>query len=89
VGTQAVAVVVVTEPAPARPGLADPATAAAVRAAAGTEVSAVLVAPALPVDIRHNSKIDRTAVAAWAGTMLAGGRAGRLTPRQVRLARRR
>jgi acyl-coenzyme A synthetase/AMP-(fatty) acid ligase len=85
-GTQAV--VVVVEPAAERAragsrkrsGLAEPALAAAVRASAATiapHVAAVLVVPALPVDIRHNSKIDRTRLAAWAEQMLAGGRAGR------------
>ena len=34
--------------------------------------AAVLVVDSLPVDIRHNSKIDRTALAAWAGAILAG-----------------
>ncbi len=33
--------------------------------------------PALPVDIRHASKVDRTAVARWAERVLAGGRVGR------------
>ena len=31
---------------------------------------------ALPVDIRHDSKIDRAAVARWAARVLAGGRVG-------------
>ena len=42
----------------------------------GVEVAAVLVTDALPVDIRHASKIDRTRVAAWAEQVLAGRRAG-------------
>lgn len=42
------------------------------------EVAAVLAVPALPVDIRHNSKIDRVAVSAWATRVLNGERAGRL-----------
>jgi olefin beta-lactone synthetase len=81
VGTQALVVVVAPEQAqPA--GLASPDLARAVRAAVGSvEVAAVLVVAALPVDIRHNSKIDRTRVAAWAARVLAGGstkgRAGR------------
>jgi len=45
----------------------------AVRKAAGTPVAAVLITKALPVDIRHNSKIDRVAVSAWASKVLAGG----------------
>jgi hypothetical protein len=38
----------------------------------GYPVAAVLEHRELPVDIRHNSKIDRTALAAWAGGRLAG-----------------
>jgi len=37
----------------------------------------VLVVPSVPVDKRHNSKIDRTRIAAWAEKVLAGGRMGR------------
>jgi hypothetical protein len=47
-----------------------------VRAAAGREVAAVLVTPSLPVDKRHNSKIDRPRIAQWAEGILAGGRVG-------------
>ncbi|MCY0905492.1 alpha/beta fold hydrolase [Arthrobacter sp. H14-L1] len=43
-------------------------------AGSGLDLAAVLVVPAVPTDIRHNSKVDRTALAAWAGTALAGGR---------------
>jgi len=49
----------------------------AVRAAVSVPVAAVLAVPGLPVDIRHNSKIDRVRVAAWAERVLAGSRAGR------------
>ena len=35
----------------------------------------MLVLPAMPTDIRHNSKIDRTALAGWAETILSGGSA--------------
>ena len=45
----------------------------AVRAAAGVQVAAVLRIRALPVDLRHQSKIDRVAVAQWAAGKLAGG----------------
>ena len=86
-GTQQVVVVVVAEPgiAARRPGaplLAVAPLTSAVRAVAGVSVAgvsvaAVLVADALPVDIRHAAKIDRTRVAAWAGRVLAGERAGR------------
>ncbi len=51
---------------------------AAVAAVTDTHVAAVFVVPALPVDRRHNSKIDRAAVADWAAAALAGGRIGRL-----------
>ncbi|WP_374928837.1 alpha/beta fold hydrolase [Kytococcus sedentarius] len=70
---------------------------AAVREAAdggpgAAPVAAVLVRDSLPVDIRHASKIDRTALAEWATETLAGDggsslgdRAGRLlsAPRRV------
>ncbi|MGD8199549.1 alpha/beta fold hydrolase [Ornithinimicrobium sp. W1679] len=82
-GTQQVVVVVVP---PGRAGprarwsgapggarrIAPPAVAAAVRERAGVPVAAVLVRDWLPVDVRHASKIDRTAVASWAeGTLHA------------------
>jgi predicted regulator of Ras-like GTPase activity (Roadblock/LC7/MglB family) len=38
------------------------------------DVAAVITVPSLPVDKRHNSKIDRTRVARWAENVLAGGR---------------
>jgi acyl-coenzyme A synthetase/AMP-(fatty) acid ligase len=37
-------------------------------------VASVLTVPVLPVDIRHNAKIDRVVVAAWASDVLAGRR---------------
>jgi len=46
----------------------------AVRAAAGLPVAAVLVRSALPVDIRHASKVDRQALSRWATRVLAGAR---------------
>jgi acyl-CoA synthetase (AMP-forming)/AMP-acid ligase II len=74
-GTQQVVVVVECE-SQARL-VAEPVLAAEVRAAlAPTRVAAVLVVPALPTDVRHNSKVDRTRVAAWAERVLAGERAG-------------
>jgi olefin beta-lactone synthetase len=79
-GSQVVVVVVVL--ADSSPGrrrgrlrLAPAAVADAVRAAAATEVAAVLTAPALPVDIRHGSKVDRQAVAVRASRLLAGASA--------------
>ncbi|MFJ6155734.1 alpha/beta fold hydrolase [Pseudarthrobacter sp. NPDC092184] len=79
-GTQAVVAVVETVPRTRRAGPAAPQLAARVREAAraaGVSVSAVLVVPAQPTDIRHNAKIDRTRLSLWAGAVLAGGRAGR------------
>ena len=69
--------VVVVKRGDSAEGLADPATADAVRAAVEHPVAAVLTAAVLPVDIRHNTKIDRSLVASWATDVLAGGRAKR------------
>jgi acyl-CoA synthetase (AMP-forming)/AMP-acid ligase II len=69
VGVQQLVVVVAGPGGP----LAPAELTAAVRRAAGVPVAAVLVRRSLPVDIRHNSKIDRVAVAAWAADVLAGG----------------
>jgi acyl-CoA synthetase (AMP-forming)/AMP-acid ligase II/pimeloyl-ACP methyl ester carboxylesterase len=44
----------------------------AVRSAVDVPVAAVLLITELPVDIRHASKVDRTALAGWADRMLAG-----------------
>lgn len=70
---QAVAVVETLPPA-ARAGLADPPLTSAVREATGIRLAAVLVVPRLPTDIRHNSKIDRTRLSAWAERVLSGER---------------
>lgn len=78
-GVQQVVVVVVPAGGKPRPGLADEALSDIVRAQVpGVDVAAVLVAPRLPVDKRHNSKINRTRIARWAERGLAGGRVGRL-----------
>ena len=76
-GTQAI--VVVVEPAAGQrisfgsSPLAQPEVSRRVReASAQAPVSAVLVVDQLPTDIRHNSKIERTALAAWAEQVLAG-----------------
>ncbi|WP_188109287.1 alpha/beta fold hydrolase [Paeniglutamicibacter gangotriensis] len=79
-GTQAAVIVMESVPSARRAGPAPEALARAVRAAVaptGTEVSAVLVVPDLPTDIRHNSKIDRAKLASWATITLAGGRIGK------------
>ncbi|GAA1497657.1 alpha/beta fold hydrolase [Paeniglutamicibacter kerguelensis] len=76
-GTQVGVAVLETVPPVRRAAPAGPELATAVRSAvagAGLDLAAVLVVPALPTDIRHNSKIDRTALAAWAAQTLAGGR---------------
>ncbi|MCU1364809.1 MAG: putative fatty-acid--CoA ligase, partial [Ilumatobacteraceae bacterium] len=66
--------VVVVEDASAAEGLATTDVAAAVRGAVDGSVAAVLVLHGLPVDIRHNTKIDRAAVGVWAARVLEGGR---------------
>jgi len=42
------------------------------------DIAAVLTTQRLPVDSRHNSKVDRTAVAVWAERVLAGEKAAPL-----------
>ena len=55
-------------------GLAAPAVDRAVRRALAPQaIAAVLTVPELPVDRRHNSKIDRTRLGRWAELLLAGG----------------
>ncbi len=73
-GAQRVVVVAVPAGSPPRRGrpLAEPGLAADVRAVAGVDVAAVLVARSLPVDVRHASKVDRASLAAWAAGVLAG-----------------
>ncbi len=76
-GTQSPVIVMETVPRSAKPGPASAELSHQVRravAAAGIEVSAVLVVPELPTDIRHNSKIDRAHLARWATDALAGGK---------------
>lgn len=77
-GAQVPVVVCETEPparrsGPARAGLAGR-VRSAVHDATGLDVAAVLVVPRHPTDIRHNSKVDRTRLAAWADDALSGGR---------------
>ncbi|MDQ0870215.1 acyl-CoA synthetase (AMP-forming)/AMP-acid ligase II/pimeloyl-ACP methyl ester carboxylesterase [Arthrobacter sp. V1I9] len=79
-GTQAVVAVVETVPPARKAGPAAPQLAGHVRGAArkaGVSVSAVLVVPAQPTDIRHNAKIDRSRLSRWATRVLAGGRPGK------------
>jgi len=69
-GVQQVVVIAVTDDY--RTGLAGLPLIDAVRSVAGVPVAAVLERRELPVDIRHNSKVDRTELAAWAEKLLAG-----------------
>ena len=79
IGTQQVVIVVSLVGSVKRPYLADEDLADRVREVSNaTDVAAVFAVPSLPVDKRHNSKIDRTRIAAWASKILAGGRIGRL-----------
>lgn len=66
--------VIETVPPTAAPGLADPALTARVRLRSEVPLVAVLAVPRLPTDIRHNSKIDRTRLSAWAERVLSGAR---------------
>lgn len=72
VGTQAVVAVIEPHDRAIKPGLAPTALTDAVRAATDVPLAAVLVTDTVPVDIRHNSKIDRPALAIWAAELLAG-----------------
>ena len=77
-GTQHLVVVVELTAPVRRPRQADPELHDRVRGATAHDVAAVLAVPRLPVDRRHNSKIDRTRVADWASAVLAGGSMRRL-----------
>jgi acyl-coenzyme A synthetase/AMP-(fatty) acid ligase len=67
-GVQQVVVVVEDE----HDAQASPALAAAVRAAVAPQLVAAVWCGPLPVDIRHNAKIDRTALAATMERRLSG-----------------
>jgi acyl-coenzyme A synthetase/AMP-(fatty) acid ligase/pimeloyl-ACP methyl ester carboxylesterase len=78
-GAQVLVVVLVPTAARSKPDLADEDLADKVRAQVSqADVAAVLTVPSIPVDKRHNSKIDRPRVAQWAEKVLAGGRIGRI-----------
>lgn len=74
VGTQAIVAVVEPHDDAIKPGLAPTDLTDAVRAATDLDIAAVLVTHRVPVDIRHNSKIDRPLLAQWAQDVLAGGK---------------
>ncbi|WP_271394319.1 alpha/beta fold hydrolase [Neomicrococcus lactis] len=83
-GTQAL--VIAVEVDGAKDGLASAALAAEIRAAIAEHVAdpapvSAVVTTRIPTDIRHNSKVDRTAVAAWATEALSGGKVPRRLPR--------
>lgn len=77
-GAQVPVVVCETEPPARRSGIARAGLSGRVRAAVrettGLDAAAVLVVDRHPTDIRHNSKVDRTRLAAWATDALSGGR---------------
>ncbi|MGO3333189.1 MAG: alpha/beta fold hydrolase, partial [Brevibacterium aurantiacum] len=76
-GTQSLVAVLDAEGTDLSPGLAPLDLTARLRElvdeVVGHDLTAVLVAPTFPTDIRHNSKIDRSRLAAWADRVLAGG----------------
>jgi acyl-coenzyme A synthetase/AMP-(fatty) acid ligase len=80
-GAQRIVAVVQRDHPSRSPRLAPPdvvdSVRAAVRSAVDEDAVAVLEVPELPVDRRHNSKVDRSRIAAWAGAVLAGGPLGR------------
>ncbi|MGI9643176.1 MAG: AMP-binding protein, partial [Acidimicrobiia bacterium] len=51
--------------------------ASRVRSAVDIDVVAVFEVPDLPVDKRHNAKVDRVRLRRWANKVLAGGRIGK------------
>ncbi|GMQ99106.1 MAG: alpha/beta fold hydrolase [Acidimicrobiia bacterium] len=78
-GTQQVVAVIVQSQRTRKPSIVSERVADNVRSAIpDVDVAAVLSVPGLPVDKRHNSKIDRTRIAMWAERVLAGGRMGRI-----------
>ncbi len=88
VGTQAVVAIMIVEDATGtgavtrRRGhvIAGEALTAAVREAAAAvinePIAAVLTTSGFPVDVRHQSKVDRARLAKWASRVLAGGPVG-------------
>jgi hypothetical protein len=83
-GTQQVVVVVATDPAPRTWRLAPLTLVDRVRAAVPeVDIAAVLVVPELPVDIRHQSKIDRARVSRRQPRCSPGAGMGRRRQRPV------
>jgi acyl-coenzyme A synthetase/AMP-(fatty) acid ligase/pimeloyl-ACP methyl ester carboxylesterase len=73
-GLQQLVAVVETEPRAHRAELVAPSLAARVRSATTHPLVAIFSVNQLPTDIRHNSKIDRVRLSAWAEHILAGHR---------------
>jgi acyl-coenzyme A synthetase/AMP-(fatty) acid ligase/pimeloyl-ACP methyl ester carboxylesterase len=73
-GVRQFVAVVETTPASRGAALADAALAGRVRDSSAHPLAAVLTVSRLPTDIRHNSKIDRVRLSAWAEDILAGRR---------------
>ncbi|GAA1548635.1 alpha/beta fold hydrolase [Brevibacterium picturae] len=76
-GTQSLVAVLDAEGTELSPGLAPLDLTSRLRElvdeVVGHDLTAVLVAPTFPTDIRHNSKIDRSRLATWADHVLSGG----------------
>lgn len=78
--------VIAVEVPGAKDGLAPVDLAVAVRQAVREQVTepvdvAAVLTTRIPTDIRHNSKVDRATVAAWAEQVLAGGRLPKRLPK--------
>lgn len=79
IGSQQLVIVVEDPETADGPAATD--VAASVRRVVDEPVASVLTVRQLPVDIRHNAKIDRAAVASWADDVLAGRRVRHLSRR--------
>ncbi|MDO5735288.1 MAG: alpha/beta fold hydrolase [Propionibacteriaceae bacterium] len=85
-GTQAVVIIVIVDDQQSSPKrsrrsvLADDALTFIVREAASAvtsePIASVLTTSAFPVDVRHQSKVDRARLALWAARVLSGGKVG-------------
>ncbi|MDJ0792250.1 MAG: alpha/beta fold hydrolase [Acidimicrobiia bacterium] len=76
-GDERVVAIVVPDEPPSRPALGLDPLASDVRSTVDVDVAAVLVVPELPVDKRHNAKVDRLRLRRWAASVLAGNRIGK------------
>ena len=76
-GDERVVAIVVPEGPSSRPAVGLDPLSSAVRATVDVDVAAVLIVPELPVDKRHNAKVDRLRLREWAESVLAGNRIGK------------